>query len=972
MRLLQNLIALMTGLTSIGAQIVWARYVTRLLGASSWTIASVIAMSLLGLAIGNRWSGRQMRFGSSTRFASFMLLGLGISVLLLPAFFALATTVDALPALTVLPLPDGGGQGKLWILLVAAPALLVHFFAGAVFPALLHRHSSDAAVVGGLVAVETLGGCIGAALTECLLLESIGMRATLLAGGAATSVVALFGLMVAGDRGNRTVVPDTGHPQRQSIAIGRVLLAGIFLAGIASLGLEVIWQRLLVVLVGTDGYSLTIVIVAYLTGITVGAALATRWLAADNDKRANDWFMQVRTLQLTGALVSLAVLAAIVSLASGPGQAWLNAPLVEMDVPLLKRVALCCGLLVIPAAVYGASWPLLLRALVRRHDETVTSSTVAALAAQIYSVVAMGNVAGVVLTGFVLVPHFGLQFSLLILVMTTGVAAWLIGGAKIGRYAPALSVGVFGLVVVLAVRRTPVGIVNDVRHKLLYYREGPASTVAVLAESDRPDHRRLSVDGIVVGQSGDNVEEKQLLLAHLGPILLEGRQSLKNAAVIGLGTGILSRELAGAGDVQSVTSVELSPAVIEAAEQFADLVRPGRANTQTVQGDGVWWLKKQQQKFDAIISDGKSRPGHVGNSAFFSADYYSNAVGKLSAKGVFIQWVSLDADPSETRVVIKTFSRSFSHAYVAIATPNSLYLVGSKIPVVCDLEGTGRYFRSADLQPLNRYHWHSTDDLQAMGWIKMEADTLKGKSWDEVRINSLDRPLLEHASFDIRPETIRQNRVDNLQLLRSLLECEPKLGIFGESRSRQVELRQAMERMLEMARHEVQQNRGWVNRAAASYRAALEILPNLHRGQHLAKISLVAAAKAASVLETDREVDLLLQGASLSPKEFDVLMRVARRLAGLNRYEGALQVYLAAAECRPGDAEANRGAAESLVKIGKLKQSVRYFKAAGDDQRASETEKEFNRQNESADLPALPQPRTDEERSQRLLDLLRE
>jgi len=102
----------------------------------------------------------------------------------------------------------------------------------------------------------------------------------------------------------------------------------------------------------------------------------------------------------------------------------------------------------------------------------------------------------------------------------------------------------------------------------------------------------------VVGQSGDNIEEKQLLLAHLAPMLSAGRKPAEDAVVIGLGSGILSRELAGIGGIASVTSVELSPSVIEAAEQFADLSKPVTAKTNTVQADGVWWLKKQVRKLE--------------------------------------------------------------------------------------------------------------------------------------------------------------------------------------------------------------------------------------------------------------------------------------------------------------------------------------------------------------------------------------
>ena len=981
MRLTQNSLAMMAGMTAIIAQLVWVRYETQLLGLSSWTIASVIGMSLLGLALGNLWGGMKQRFGSSLRFASLLLCGTGLAVLLLPAMFWLISSIDTTffdSALT----SGSGGFGKLWILAVASPALLVHFFAGAVFPALLHGRDSTASTAGSIAAAETVGGCIGAGLAGCLLMELWGMQLTLLLSGAAAMLVG--GCVWRMTKG--TVGDGDSHPPETTgatlVKFNPRIGVAIFLAGIASLGLEVVWQRVLILLVGTDAYSLTIVLVAYLIGIAAGAALAALWLKVDKKSTGIKWTTRVAVLQLAGALVSVFVLATLVYLASGPGQAWLNDSLSISETPLLKRAALCCSLLLIPAAVYGASWPLLLRALVANRgdlgNEGLGKSELAALAAKVYSVVAFGNVAGVVLTGFWLVPALGLQVSLLVLVAVTAVAVWMIIGANFNRTAFVLTIALVCFGVAKWVWFQPIGIATKSDDELLYYREGPAHTVAVLAKPDRPTHRRLSVDGIVVGQSGDNIEEKQLLLAHLAPMLSTGRKPAEEAVVIGLGSGILSRELAGIDGIASVTSIELSPSVIEAAEEFADLSKPATARTSTVQADGVWWLKKQTRKFDAIISDGKSRPGHVGNSAFFSVDYYRCAAGRLAEEGQFIQWVSLDADVRETRIVIKTFAQSFPHAYVAIATPNSLYLVGSNTPIKCDPKTIDQYLSSADAESLNGYFWRNADDIRAMGWMKMpsfsgsvEAAANQDDVLAQVETNSLDRPLLERVSFDVRKEKLKANRVENLQMLGELLGQAPTIGLFDEPPQRQTDLKKAIVELLQMARHEVQQNEGWANEAIGHYRKASETLPDLSRGQYLAKISFAAAVQAAEQNQPDREADLLIQGASISGDDFDTQMRVAKRLDALSQFEDSVRIYSNAVQCLPNDVAANLGLAEALLKTGKQKQAARYFRAAGDEARATEIEQQLAPTWES-DVPKIPQPQTDEERARRLSEILGE
>ena len=977
MRLTQNSLALMAGMTAIIAQLVWVRYVTQLLGLSSLTIASVIGMSLLGLAVGNLWGGKQLRFQSPLKFAGVLLCGTGWAVLLLPAMFSLISALDA----TFFDSPATGGTtvGNLWILAVASPTLLVHFFAGAVFPALLHGEDSTASTAGRIAAAETIGGCIGATLAGCLLMELWGMRLTLLICGAAATLVGGCVWRVS----KASVGEGDSHvAETKGAALFKLSpLIGLatFMAGIASLGLEVIWQRVLILLVGTDAYSLTIVVVAYLIGLAVGAALAALWLKIDTRSIENSWMTwtsRVAVLQLAGALVSVLVLALLVYLTSGPGQAWLDDSISVMETPLLKRFALCCGLLLFPAAVYGASWPLLLRALIERQgNQGLEKTELAALAAKVYSLVALGNVAGVILTGFYLVPALGLQVSLLVLVAITAVAVWMILGANLNRTAFALTIALVCIGLAKWVWLQPIGIVTTSEDELLYYREGPAHTVAVLAKSDQPAHRRLSVDGIVVGQSGDNIEEKQLLLAHLAPMLSAGGNPVKDTVVIGLGSGILSRELAAIGGSVSVTSVELSPSVIEAAEQFADLSRPTTAESVTVQADGVWWLKKQTRKFDAIISDGKSRPGHVGNSAFFSLDYYSSAAERLAEQGLFVQWVSLDADVRETQIVIRTFAESFPHAYVAIATPNSLYLVGGNKPIKCDPKMIDQYLGLADAESLNGYFWRNADDIRAMGWMKMSsfADSNNSiEALEQVEANSLNRPLLERVSFDTRIEKLKSNRIENLAMLGVLLEQAGSIGLFDASVDRQADLKKTITELLQMARHEVQQDQGWANKAIGHYRKASETLPNLSRGKYLAKISFAAAVQAAELNQPDREAELLIQGASITGGDFDTQMRVATRLDALSRFEDSVRIYSTAVECLPNDVGANRGLANALLKTGKLKQAARYFRAAGDDARAESIEQQFESSTHKPIVPKIPQPQTDEERERRLLEILDE
>ena len=119
-----------------------------------------------------------------------------------------------------------------------------------------------------------------------------------------------------------------------------------------------------------------------------------------------------------------------------------------------------------------------------------------------------------------------------------------------------------------------------------------------------------------------------------------------------------------------------------------------------------------------------------------------------------------------------------------------------------------------------------------------------------------------------------------------------------------------------------------------------------------------------------REANLLIQGASISGGDFETQMRVGRRLDALSQFADSIRAYSEAIQCMPNDVEANRGLAEALMKTGKRKLAARYFRAAGDEARAAAIEKQFDPPTLETGVPKIPQPQTDEQRAQRLLDIL--
>lgn len=901
------LLIAVTGFVALIAQTIWYRYASQILGQSSLTVAAVVALALAGLAIGSWWGGRQ-----SARSAGTYLIGMGVAVLLAQLFFSWLPFIEpALSGASALWTPL---WTPLWTLLVASPLLPINFFAGAVFPQLLVSEKQTS-IVGRLSAAETLGGCFGAVFAGCFAMQTFGLSVTFNAAG-------LLALMIGMQARPRDITDANPAPVTK---IEFRMMAAIATAGLATLGMEIVWQRLLILIVGTDSYSYTIVVTSYLLGIAIGAAAGAIWLRRKTEVEPATKLARVAGLQVVAAIISLLVLSLIIRLASGPGQAWANEPVLGYELPLLKRFLLCSGLLMIPTSIQGAIFPLVVDAVSDSQNRLANPTS------KIYATLAVGNVVGILICGFFLIPAAGLQQSVVILAITSAAAAWLLASQRITRSLVLLTLI---LIVLCGHRRNQnqsIGLaINPAVTEQLYYREGPANTVAVLAEKANPKFRRMTVDGIVIGQSGKNAEEKQLMLAHLPALLNHKTHPMKKVAVIGLGSGILSGEAAAIPGVESVTTVELSPAVIEASAQFADLLPNGAAaKMQTIQADGIHWLSQpagSQERFDAIISDGKSRPGHIGNAAFFSSEYYQSAAGRLTPHGKFVQWFSLDAALSETKTVLKTFAHSFPNAVMAIAAPDSIYLVGSQQRIKMKQKNADTYLTRPFSEPLRNYHWNSADDLRLMGWIELNPQS---SQLSIESINSLERPILERYSFDVRPTTLTANKIQNLRWLKDFVDLhEAHSGLFTDTQGSSFDDLASVAAGIDTFLIASIGEKNWLDRAASKFMLALENLPQLHRGALLANSYFVAAELAAGQADRQSEIAMLTRAGRLCPANYSMQLRVGHRLLELNDVESALPHFLNAIEVHPASGPANRGAATALIKMQKLDSALSYFQTA--------------------------------------------
>ncbi len=925
-RLLSGSTALAAGFVGMLAQLVWMRILIQWFGTSAVTIASVLAACLAGLAIG-AWIFRQ----DSERYVRW----LGPSARQ-PGWLLLLAAVGVFEGLVLFSIGD-------WYLLIirsvlpSSAALLataivtlvpVNIALGGVLPSLVRFNRNESTrSVGALYAAETVGGAVGALAAGFLLIHTFGLAATLLLAGIIGSVFGAVSIVYTARGPSKTDEDETcfsfgASDVVEPIARPTRMIVAIFLAGVASLSMEIIWQRALILLVGTDTHSYMIVAVSYLVGVALGSYLCG-WFASRDRVSMFCW------LQLGVGITSLLALTIFVQLASGPGQRWLSDATSGSEV-VGKRFLASFVLLLLPGCLTGASFPAAVSMLV---DWTGSKAKATGLC---YAVIAVGNIIGVLLAGFLLIPMVGLQSALVLLVGIALIAAWLASaGWKPIFYLATSAVFVAGFY--HAATQEPLGLAElPTDQEIAFYREGPVNTVSVVVDKDESIDgkisRRMVVDGIVIGENVGGVDEKQQVLAHL-PLLIQAMSSPQSsetlqAISIGLGTGILAGEMAVSPLVGNLTCVELSPAVIDASMHFADDNHQLAINPKVtiIQGDGIHFLRQTDEVFDCIVSDGKSRPGHSGNVAFFASDYYQLAADRLTDSGTFVQWVPLESSQKEVQTILKTFATNFPRAYIAIAPPDSIYLVGRKQPIQWNDALCENYLqRATSVYP---YGWRSSDDVLGMAWL--EALDVAQSLPADIDVNSLNRPTLEQFALDIHRPEASEHKSDNLLFLESCLQ-NPSHRIMAFDSGpdeRASNVRAACLNLVRAGQILANPVNIDLSQAAAYHQQALRTLPRLSRGLDVAERLLQKTEELSESLSVKELGALLQQTASLVPTDADLQTMIGNALSDRKLFDKAAGCFFRASKLRPAAPQPNVDFARCLIELKKFRAAVRPLKKA--------------------------------------------
>ena len=507
---------------------------------------------------------------------------------------------------------------------------------------------------------NTAGAVLGCLLAGLYLLRLHDMPYATYFAVAINFVVAAIAYALAGFAPHRAPESAAGSAATPLPAATKAVFLTIAISGYCALSAEVVWARLLALMLGGTVYTFSIILAVFLTGLGIGSAVGSL-MARDNRR---PWISLGVCQLLQAASIAWAAYMLADSLPWWP----INQGLAQKPTYLLQLDLVRCAWAILPAAcLWGASFPLALAAVVGPgHD----AGRVVGLT---YAANTVGAIAGSLGASLITVPWIGTQHTQQVLMALSLVGALVVffkgrPAASSGEaWLPGL-VTVGALAVVVLIRGVPVLPWQLVAYgrelpytnyssTSLYVGEGLNSTVEVTQWSDGV--RSFHVAGKTEASTLVSDMRLQRMLGHVPALFHPNPESV---LIVGCGAGVTAGSFTQYPTVKRIVICEIEPLVPQKiAPYFKDqnynVVNDPRV--QIIYDDARHYILTTQEKFDIITSD-PIHPWVKGAATLYTKEYFELVKQRLKPGGLVTQWVPFyESDEAVVRSEIATFFEAF-------------------------------------------------------------------------------------------------------------------------------------------------------------------------------------------------------------------------------------------------------------------------------------------------------------------------
>jgi spermidine synthase len=650
-----------SGAAALIYQTAWHRLLGLFAGADTIAAALVVGAFLLGLGVGSLVAGLWAdRLSRRTSLIAFALCEVGIAVFaaLSPWLYYDVIYREMLPIAT---------SRAVVFAVVFAGLLWPTFLMGCSLPflskAVVRQIDGSAQLIGKLYGVNTLGAGIGAFVGGWFLIGTFGFHVTIQIGAAMNLIVAAGGLWMARglDMSSDKAVPAKGPASAGDEGLVWRWALLVFVSGFLIVALQIVWYRLIGVLLQSNGYSFSLVLAVFLLGDAAGLLVGARVIDRIADPRRFFFLMQ-------GTATALA-LAGVWFVYLGIGWGLLPSTFVDRDImgpntanPAL--IALLLAVVVLPASfTMGFSFPVVQKAV--QQDLDRLGSRVGYV--QLANIV--GNSAGSLVAGLLLLDLLGTAGTLRLLLGVGFIFALLqVVSGRGPRWA-------YGPAALLAA-----GLLLFPGGEGFWRRLHGLTTERAIVAEDKTglsvfkfhaeNRGKLYIQGH--SQSDLPFATVHSFLGAIGPLTHEAP---KRVLVIGSGTGGTPYAAGAHPATERVKVIEIVEPVVETLRRYTQ--QGGKQGIDRLLAD---------KKFDVVVADGRHAlaldkgtydvieadailPKTALSGLLNSQEFFQQVRAKLAPGGLYVQW-------APTQRAMDTFRSVFP--YVTMVHPA---MIGSDRPI---------------------------------------------------------------------------------------------------------------------------------------------------------------------------------------------------------------------------------------------------------------------------------------------------
>ena len=695
-----------TGFCALCSQVIWQKYLAILTGSQAKSLSLVVAVFLLGLAIGYYFFGLLTENKNRSRhillkYYGYVELLTGAYIGFFPYYFNFLKKFsfntpnflisDIITALLALLLPT--------------------FLMGASIPMLTACLPDTAKQVNQIHAKvygwNTLGACLGALLSGFYLIPKFGLPISLSLLGLINCLVSLIFI---GNKLEGRIIKQDKPISLPSPFPNSFFFLFVFFIGSLSISLEVLFVRILNLSIGAGAYNFPIILSLFIGALAYGS------LSLKNQKINMSFFIR--------QLFFVLLLLQIVFYTAPYWSIWLShirismATLPSNYLIYFAFVFLFLMIFIFPPVFFmGRLLPLSYMFLKKTEKDYGT------ICGFLYFFSTLGSFCGALIVGYLAFYLFDLDaifkinlyilillimifvfiqknkrnyiiLSLLALLLLLQPESWNRQGHKRAlfhtqSYKPAIHF------------KSLFYLPEETSKQFIFFKDGPNTTVSLLKipfnsvtipqslnkiknlfsfKEDKLSSYSIFVNGKSDGNTLGDFSTTFFML----PYLYSKEKKNLSTAFIGLGTGISAGAYTPLKDVESIDVLEISPFVIKAIQSIPPELNFNamkHRKIKIIESDAFKYFTKSNKKYDIVVSE-PSNPWVMGVENLYTEEFYSLIAENLHPEGIFAQWLhTYSLDNSILEIVIKTIHQVFPYAALYRVGRGDILIVASLFPL---------------------------------------------------------------------------------------------------------------------------------------------------------------------------------------------------------------------------------------------------------------------------------------------------